>query len=226
MTSARALLVCFPLALLVALPISRAAAQEPASDGSSQTSAAAAPPPASAKAAIACVERLHAVLLDVMKNAKTLGYSGRANELQPAVAAAYNLPFMARKSVGSTWSKLTDAERAQFLKLFGDLTVANYAGRFTGWSGEHFETLGSEPGVHDTILVKTQIVRPGDDNVTLDYRLHETPGHGWQIIDVYMNGTISELALRRSEYTAMLRREGFPALVEALDKKITDLSKG
>ena len=66
--------------------------------------------------------------------------------------------------------------------------------------------------------VKTRLVRPDDEDVTLDYRLRKTDT-GWRIIDVYANGTISELALRRSEYSALLRREGFASLIEALDKK-------
>ncbi len=213
MASARALLVCLPLVLFVALPISEAPAEvTPVAGGAME--------------AAACVERLHGVLLDVMKNAETLGYSGRVHRLEPAVNNAYNLGFMARKSVGRHWKELSEEDRTRFLDLFGGLTVANYAGRFTGWTGEEFETLGFEPGVHETMLVRTRIVRPDDEDVALDYRLHQTSENGWRIIDVYMNGTISELAMRRSEYSAMLRREGFPALVEALDKKITDLSEG
>jgi len=213
MTTARTIAVCLSLVFLVALPVSQAPAETNAST-------------AGAAEATACVERLHSVLLDVMKHADSLGYDGRVHKLEPAVASAYNLEFMARKSVGRHWKSMSEADRARFLDLFSGLTVANYAGRFTGWSGEEFETLGLETGVHDTLLVKTRIVRPGDDDVTLDYRLQHTPEHGWQIIDVYMNGTISELAMRRSEYSAVLRREGFTALVEALDKKITDLREG
>jgi phospholipid transport system substrate-binding protein len=213
MTFARTMIVCLPLALLVALPVSRAPAE-------------ANPTAAGATEAVACVERLHGVLLDVMKNAESLGYGGRVSKLEPAVSNSYNLEFMARKSVGRHWKDMNEEERARFLGLFSELTVANYAGRFTGWSGEEFETLGLDPGVHDTLLVKTRIVRPSDEDVTLDYRLNQTPEDGWRIIDVYMNGTISELAMRRSEYSAMLRREGFTALVEALDKKITGLREG
>lgn len=213
MTFARTIFVCLPLALLIALPVSQAPAEaNPSAVGATE--------------AAACVERLHGVLLEVMKNADSLGYGGRVDKLEPAVSDAYNLEFMARKSVGRHWKAMSEEDRARFLNLFSGLTVANYAGRFTGWSGEEFETLGLEPGVHDTMLVKTRIVRPSDDDVTLDYRLHQTSDSGWRIIDVYMNGTISELAMRRSEYSAMLRREGFTALVEALDKKIIDLSKG
>lgn len=212
MTLARTIFVCLPLALLVALPVSRAPAEDsPAASGATE--------------AAACVERLHGVLLDVMKNADSLGYSGRVDKLEPVVTNSYDLEFMARKSVGRHWKGMSEEDRARFLSLFSGLTVANYAGRFTGWSGESFETLGLDTGVHDTMLVKTRLVRPSDEDVTLDYRLHQTPD-GWQIIDVYSNGTISELAMRRSEYSAVLRREGFPALVEAIDKKITDLSEG
>lgn len=185
--------------LLVALP---AAAEAPGTD-----------------TPVGCVELLHGALTKVMKEADALGFDGREAYLDPVVSTAYDTEFMARKSVGRHWSKLTEAEQQEFVSRFGGLTVATYAGRFNGWSGEVFETLGQEGGVHDTVLVKTKLLRPEDEDVSLDYRLRKTDS-GWRIIDVYANGTISELALRRSEYSALLRREGFPSLIEALDKKI------
>jgi phospholipid transport system substrate-binding protein len=172
-----------------------------------------------AETPVACVERLHEALTKVMKEADTLGFDGRESILEPVVSEAYDTAFMARKSVGRHWGKLSETEQHEFVGRFGGLTVATYAGRFNGWSGEAFETLGQEDGVHDTVLVKTKLIRPDDEDVSLDYRLRKTDG-GWRIIDVYANGTISELALRRSEYSALLRREGFPSLIEALDKKI------
>jgi phospholipid transport system substrate-binding protein len=168
---------------------------------------------------VGCVELLHDALTKVMKEADDLGFGGREAYLDPIVSTAYDTEFMARKSVGRYWSKLSETEQQEFVGRFGGLTVATYAGRFDGWSGEAFETLGQEDGVHDTVLVKTKLLRPDDEDVRLDYRLRKTDT-GWRIIDVYANGTISELALRRSEYSALLRREGFPSLIEALDKKI------
>jgi hypothetical protein len=41
-----------------------------------------------------------------------------------------------------------------------------------------------------------------------------------------LNGTISELALRRSEYSSLIQREGFAALLSALDQRIDDLASG
>lgn len=186
---------------------------------------AASTPPPEAPEAREAVEALHAELLEAMRRAEELGYAGREDLLRPVLRDVYDLDYMARKSVGRHWGKLSEAERQRFLGAFRQLTVANYAGRFSGWSGEAFETLQVERGVHDTLLVKTRLMRPDDEPVQLDYRLHRTDA-GWQIIDVYLNGTISELAMRRSEYSAILRREGFASLLQALDEKIADLKQG
>ena len=175
--------------------------------------------------AAAVVEKLHGELIAVMKKADALGYAGREARLRDPLLASYDLDFMARLVLGRHWQTLSEAQQAQFVEAFTRLTLANYAGQFTGFAGEQFEVVGEEPGVQDTVLVKTRLVRPSEEPVQLDYRLHRTPA-GWRIIDVYLNGTISELALRRSEYSALLRREGFDALMQALDAKIAELGRG
>jgi phospholipid transport system substrate-binding protein len=171
------------------------------------------------------VDDLHGALLSVMKEADALGYAGREERLTPVVGSCYDVAFMGRKSLGRHWKSLEAGQQEQFLAAFGKVTVANYAGRFDGWSGQVFEMLGAEPGVRDTRIVKTRLLQPEDEDVQLDYRLHQT-GAGWRVIDVYVNGTISELALRRSEYSALLEREGFEALMSAIDAKIGRLERG
>lgn len=167
----------------------------------------------------ATVERLDAVYLDVMKNAVQLGYSGRFARLEPALAKAFDFAAMARLSVGGRWKDLSPAQQAKLVQTFGRLSVATYAGRFTGYSGERFEILGEEPSAQGTVLVRTRVVLGEKDPIQLDYRLRSGP-NGWRIIDVFLDGTVSELALRRSEYTAVLDRDGFDALIAALDEKI------
>jgi phospholipid transport system substrate-binding protein len=100
--------------------------------------------------------------------------------------------------------------------------TANYAGRFTGYAGEQFVTLGEEEARSNTRMVLTKIVLPDDDDVHLNYRLMKRDG-AWKVIDVYLNGTVSELALRRSEYSSALKREGFEKLVASVKTKISDL---
>ena len=97
--------------------------------------------------------------------------------------------------------------------------IANYAGRFDGYSGQSFETVGEEPSAQETVLVRTRLVQPEGEVVQLNYRLREANG-SWKIIDVYLNGTVSELALRRSEYASLIKREGWNAVIAALDQRI------
>jgi len=170
------------------------------------------------------VEKLHDALTEVMKSAETLGYQGRYTQLTPIVAEAFDLPFMARKTVGRHWKKLPECDQTRWIEAFGRLTTATYADRFEGYSGESFRTDAEEPAIHDTMMVLTTLTRPDDKDVQLNYRLRRT-GDGWKIIDIYLDGTVSELALRRSEYSSVLKREGFENLVSTLDGKVADLEK-
>lgn len=171
------------------------------------------------------VGKLHEELLGVMKSAHELGYQGRFDRLRPVLDELFDIPFMAKKSVGRYWKNVGPADRERLLATFGRFTVANYAGRFSDYSGQQFETLKVEPSTHGTTLVHTQLAEPGGDVVHLNYRLRPVDS-GWRIIDVYLNGTVSELALRRSEYSSLIKREGFEALISALDERIADLEAG
>jgi phospholipid transport system substrate-binding protein len=176
-------------------------------------------------AATRVIDQLHATLLRVMKESEALGFEGRYRQLTPVLEQCFDISFMAEKSVGRYWRTASEEERARLQVTFHRYLISNYAGRFTGYSGQQFETLGDEPALRNTVLVRTQIVDPDDDPVLLDYRLREMDG-GWKIIDVYWNGTVSELALRRSEYSTVIQRDGMDGLLSALDDKIAKLASG
>jgi phospholipid transport system substrate-binding protein len=186
--------------------------------------AGAAPATTGAPAA-AVVQQLNASLLDVMKEAGKLDYAARYQKVEPAVAAAFDVDFMAEKSLGRHWKDLSPDEQTKWKDLFRRFMVANYAGRFDRYSGQTFEQHGTEAGAYDTVMVHTTLVSPDDENVDLNYRLRETAA-GWRVIDVYLKGTVSELALRRSDYSAVMKRDGFAALATYLSGKIDALAAG
>ena len=181
--------------------------------------------PAAAGEPSQVVDALHEHLIGVMKDADALGYQGRFEQLEPVVGRLFDISFMAEKSVGRHWKTADEEKRVELLSIFGRFTVANYAGRFNKYSNQFFETLEEEASVHGTMLVRSRLVESNGDSVQLDYRLRSVQGD-WRIIDVYLNGTISELALRRSEYSSLIQREGFAALLSALDQRIDDLASG
>jgi len=165
------------------------------------------------------IDQLYAVLIDCLKNADALGLEGRRVKIAPAVAAGYDLPFMAEKILGRHWRELPETDHARWTDAFGRLTVATYAERMTGFTGQSFEVLKVEPSQRGTAVVYSQVVTPNEAPIAINYRMREN-SDGWRIIDVYLNGTVSELALRRSEYAAVLQRDGFQKLVASIDEKV------
>jgi phospholipid transport system substrate-binding protein len=170
------------------------------------------------------VETLHVALLGVMRDADELGYQGRCDRLSPVLQNLYDIPFMAQKSLGRHWKTTSEGERQHLFETFSEFMIANYAGNFDGYSGQTFEILGEGQSTHGTMLVRTRLVEPDGEATQLNYRLRPVDGE-WKIIDVYLNGTVSELALRRSEYSSLIQREGFDSLLVALNQKITHLSE-
>ena len=161
------------------------------------------------------VERFHAALLAGMRDAARLGVRGREGRLRPVMQAAFDLPAMARIAIGPPWSQLAEADRQALAAAFADWSIATYASRFDGFAGESFRTLGEQRLANGDTLVRTELLVPNDKPVVLSYLLREAAG-AWRIVDIYLTGTISELASRRAEFTALLRDGGAPRLLAEL----------
>lgn len=164
------------------------------------------------------VERFHDTLLSVMKEAENLGYEGRYEWLTPVIKESFNLPFMTSRSTGRHWKKASSGDHQALIDAFTNMTIANYASRFDGYSGEIFEMVEVTEGPRDSILVKTKIVKDDGEKVALNYVMREFDGQ-WQVIDIFLKGTFSELATRKSEYSSLIRDGGFPKLIARMKEK-------
>ena len=170
------------------------------------------------------VRRFCDVLLQTMQNADSLGFKGRYEALAPVVLATFDVAFMTRLSVGPSWAKLSPDEKRRAGQAFARYITTNYASQFDGFSGERFEILGEQRIAHAT-LVRTQIVKPDGDKTAITYALHDNDTT-WQIRDVYLAGTISELATRRSEFGGVLQQNGAAGLVKLLEQRTAALRSG
>lgn len=161
-------------------------------------------------------------LLDVMQHAAQLGYNGRYAKLAPVVSKVFDISYMTRIAVGTSWSTLTAEQQARLVTAFGDFITATYAHRFDGYSGEKFETTGARP-LGNSTLVETRLVKSNGEPVTLNYVTRQVDGH-WQVVDVFLTGTISELATRRSEFSAVFQRDGFDGLLATLQQRTEQIA--
>ena len=190
---------------------------------------AAAPSGAQAQAApaatpTATVQALCDALISAMKQGPALGFAGRRQLLEPEIRRAIDLPLMTRLVLGPPWRTLTPDLQRQLVDAFSDYSISTYANRFSGYSGEQFSVDPAPTRLESgDVIVHTKLVTKDPDPVRLDY-LMRSSGGAWKIIDVYLSGTISELAARRSEFSAVLRQGGAAALVETLRKKAAELS--
>lgn len=165
----------------------------------------------------ATVQGLYDTLLSAMKNGHTLGQSGRFAALAPVIRRTFDLPLMTRLSVGPSWATLNEPQRQQLIDSFGRYISAIYADRFDSWNGEKLQVTGEEPNGAG-VLVRSKIIKSNGEPVKVDYAMHQSGG-AWLISDIYLDGTISELATRRSEFAAIIRNQGIDGLIQSLNRK-------
>jgi phospholipid transport system substrate-binding protein len=169
------------------------------------------------------VRTFYDTLLTTMKDGRTLGQSGRYARLAPVIGRLFDVPLMARLAVGPSWATLSPAQQQQVTEAFGHYIAATYADRFDSYSGEQLQVTGEQP-YGAGVIVQTKITQLKGDSVSLNYRLRENAG-SWQIADVYMDGSISQLATQRSEFHSILQREGVDGLITALNRKVDLLAR-
>src|SRR5690348_13867151 len=163
------------------------------------------------------VQGLYDALLDTMKNGRTLGQSGRFGRLEPVIRRTFDIPTMARLSVGSSWATLSEAQRQQVIESFGRYISAIYADRFDSYAGQQLQVTGEQPAAAG-VVVKSQIIKANGEPVNVDYMMRRN-GDTWLISDIYLDGAISEVATRRSEFGAILKSKGIDGLIAALNRK-------
>ena len=170
------------------------------------------------------VRGFYDALLTTMRNGPTLGQSGRYARLAPVVDRVFDVPSMTRLAIGSSWAALSPAQQQQLVEAFRHYIAATYADRFDSYSGQQLQVTGERPNNGD-VVVQTKIVKSDGDTTTLDYLMRQNQG-SWQVSDVYFDGTISQVAIQRSEFYSILRRDGVDGLVIALNRKVDLLGRG
>ena len=169
------------------------------------------------------IDKFQTELIHVMKDGKKLGYAGRYEKLEPAVVNSHDLPKIARIVVGKEGEKLTEEQQKKLADMFTRISVASYAHNFKDFSGEEFIIDSEEETKNGGVVIHSHLTIPDDKPVKFDYMLKEK-GASWRIINIIANG-VSDLALKRSEYTAILQRDGFDALISQINEKIDNYAK-
>jgi phospholipid transport system substrate-binding protein len=182
-------------------------------------------PARAADPAAAQIQTFYTALLDTMKRGPQLGMQGRFHALEAPVDSTFNVPVMIGFIVGPSWTALAEKDKQALTDSFRRMTIASYAANFSKFDGEQFQV---DPAVQQRgpdKIVQTTLTPKGDKPIPLIYRMRETP-QGWKIIDVFLEGYVSELATRRSDFGATLASGGPPALETKMDQLTNNLLNG
>jgi phospholipid transport system substrate-binding protein len=201
--------------------------------GASMLAAAASPAAASTAAAaidtaavIAPIRQLCDGLLAIMHAGGAVPFGQRYKQLAPTVELAFDLDAILQVSVGPAWGALPADQKSMLQAAFRRYTIASYVNSFDSYEGQRFDVspeLRALPNGEQ--VVDTRIVpRTGDSHV-LDYVMRQG-GQGWRAVDVLLDGTISRVAVQRSDFRGLLARGGAAALAKSLQDKTADLSGG
>ena len=179
-------------------------------------------PSAATHPAIEVVENLHTNLLSVMEDGNRIGYKGRYERLSPVIRSSFDLASIARVAVGRYWESFNEEQKTKFVETFAKLSIATYAWNFDAYSGERFKVMSEKEQGGSQILVRTELTKSDGGKVQLDYILHRV-NNQWRIINVIAEG-VSDLALKRADYSNFLKNRGFEALLSKLNEKIAQYS--
>ena len=174
--------------------------------------------------AAARIQAFYDVLLNGMKHAQDLGVQGRYEKLAPAVRETFDSATMTRVAAGASWNKIPPDKQQALIEAFERMTTASYASQFAAYSGQQFTVEPKATPRNADVIVHSRLVPANGDPVTFNYLMRGS-GADWKIEDVYLDGTISQLAVRRSEFSAILASDGPDGLLSKLKAQSDGLLK-
>ena len=171
------------------------------------------------------LRELHSALEATMPAGRAIPFPRRFDGLAPVVDQVFDLQTVLKESIGLHWDTLDDDVRTRLLKAYRRFTVATYVANFDKFDGRRFQILAGTRDIGPDRIVGTEIVTGSGEHLRLDYLMHDNNGT-WRAVDILLDGSISRVAVQRSDFRKILAHGDAGALIASLQRKITDLSGG
>jgi phospholipid transport system substrate-binding protein len=170
------------------------------------------------------IKAFYATLLDCMQHGAELGFDGRYQKIEPVLNNTFDVATMCKIAVGPEWTKMPGDKKTAVLVTFNKYMVTTYAARFKSFKNQKFEVGDAKPAGDDRQLVESKLVRSNGEPIALNY-LFRFSKDVWRVIDIYLSGSISQMAQMRSDFSKVVVEGGADALIASLEQKIEDLKK-
>ncbi|MCX7380884.1 MAG: ABC transporter substrate-binding protein [Alphaproteobacteria bacterium] len=176
------------------------------------------------EAAAAPVRAMLTGLAAGMKAGQATPFATRVAALRPAVWGCFDLAAILQAAVGPRWAGLSTAQKSDLAAAFEAFTVATWVANFNADDGTRLELLAEQRVVGEDVVVGTRVVPPSGDPTRLDYVMRKTP-EGWRAVDMLVDGSISRVAVQRSDFRALLKEGSATPLIAMLQDKAAELAR-
>ena len=175
---------------------------------------------------VAPVTALYAALTAIETQGSSSSFGQRSQQIAPAIDRAFNLPTVLQTSIGLRYRSLPEAQKQQLQQVFRQFTIARYVSNFAPSTNETLKVLpNARPSPYGSDqIVQTQIVSQSGSITKVDYVMRQFPT-GWQVVDVLLDGHISQVAVQRSDFGSTVSTGDATPLIESLKKKIQSFSE-
>ncbi len=154
--------------------------------------------------------------------ATNLTLEQREAHFRGLLARSFDLRFIGRFVLGKHWRSATADQKNDYLDLFSEYILQTYSSRFGGYSGQSLTVVGARQASEKDIVVQTQIDRPSGSLILAEWRVR-AKGAQYGIIDIAVEG-VSMAVTQRSEFGAVVQRNGIPGLLALLRARTTKIS--
>lgn len=175
------------------------------------------------------VAKLYDALEASMRAGRDTPFRQRFHQLAPIIDRVFDLNAVLRTSVGPRWAGIAADEQSALFAAFRRFTIATYVANFDRYENEQFEVMPKPRPTANGVIVQSRIIQNNGEPVRLDYVMRrEETQHGvmWRAVDVLIDGTISRVAVQRSDFRGVIVHGGAPALIASLRQRTADLSGG
>jgi phospholipid transport system substrate-binding protein len=157
------------------------------------------------------IQAYHQQLMPTLEHAGRLSVRECSQRFTPAITSAFDFATMTRLAAGPAWNSFSGAQQSAVREAFTRFLIADYASEVSDYSGKSAVVdpqTGPEPRGGGE-LAKTKLFQTGGQTVTVNYLVRSG-----RVIDIYLNSTISDLAIRRDEFASIIAPRGANALIK------------
>jgi phospholipid transport system substrate-binding protein len=173
----------------------------------------------SAESARSLIAQVSAQVLAILSD-QGLSDRQKFDGLVGLLSQPIDLDLVARLILGRHWRTASDAQREAYLELFREYALANLASKLHLYRGQGFEVTDAKVVSEQDAVVTSRILDPGEPPLQVDWRLRARDDGSLVVIDLIVAG-VSLIVTLRSEFGAVIERQGFDGLLAELRQRIT-----